>query len=50
MKKVRKRNFVTFPENYHVTAYAGKEAKFKIKINKITELILTKLDEEFVKN
>ncbi|WP_434333885.1 trigger factor [Mesomycoplasma hyorhinis] len=50
MKKGKKKEiFVTFPENYHVTAYAGKEAKFKIKINKITELILPKLDEEFVK-
>ncbi|QJB70979.1 trigger factor [Mycoplasma sp. 1654_15] len=50
MKKGDKKEItVTFPENYHVTAYAGKEAKFKIKINQVNELVLPKLDEEFIK-
>ncbi|MBE6949363.1 MAG: trigger factor [Ruminococcaceae bacterium] len=41
---------VTFPEEYHSTELAGKEAVFKIKLNEITERILPELDDEFAKD
>ncbi len=41
---------VTFPEGYHVPNLAGKEATFKIKINKIQKKELPVVDDEFVKD
>lgn len=41
---------VTFPENYQMTDYAGKEATFKCSINAITAEELPELDDEFVKD
>ncbi len=41
---------VTFPENYQMTDYAGKEATFKCSINAITCEELPELDDEFVKD
>ncbi len=41
---------VTFPEDYQMTDYAGKEAVFKCKINSISCEELPELDDEFVKD
>lgn len=41
---------VTFPENYQMTDYAGKEAVFKCLINSISCEELPELDDEFVKD
>lgn len=41
---------VTFPENYHVSDLANKEAVFNIKLNKIQKKELAKIDDEFVKD
>lgn len=41
---------VTFPENYQMEDYAGKEATFKCRINSITTEELPELDDEFVKD
>lgn len=41
---------VTFPENYQMTDYAGKEATFKCLINSISCEELPELDDEFVKD
>ncbi len=41
---------VTFPEEYQMTEYAGKEATFKCSINAITCEELPELDDEFVKD
>lgn len=41
---------VTFPEDYQMTDYAGKEATFKCKINSISCEELPALDDEFVKD
>ncbi len=41
---------VTFPEDYQMTDYAGKEATFKCKINSISREELPELDDEFVKD
>ena len=38
---------VTFPENYHAEALAGKEAVFHVKVNAITTTELPELDDEF---
>lgn len=38
---------VTFPEEYHAKQYAGKDAKFKIKVNKIMSPELPELNEAF---
>lgn len=40
---------VTFPEDYHAEALKGKEAQFKIIVNKVEGLSLPKVDEEFAK-
>lgn len=40
---------VTFPEDYHAEALKGKEAQFKITVNKVEGLSLPKVDEEFAK-
>lgn len=40
---------VTFPENYQKEDLAGKEALFKVKVNKIKRKELPQLDEDFVK-
>ena len=41
---------VTFPENYQMEDYAGKEAVFKCRIHEITHEELPELDDEFVKD
>ncbi|WP_298482681.1 trigger factor [uncultured Ruminococcus sp.] len=41
---------VTFPENYQMEDYAGKEAVFKCSINSISREELPELDDEFVKD
>lgn len=41
---------VTFPENYQMADYAGKEATFKCRINSISCEELPELDDEFVKD
>ncbi len=38
---------VTFPEDYHATDLAGKEAVFKCKINSISKKELPELDDDF---
>jgi trigger factor len=38
---------VTFPEDYHADEVAGKEAVFKVKVNKIETKVLRALDDEF---
>ena len=41
---------VTFPENYQMEDYAGKEATFKCKLNGITVEELPEADDEFVQD
>lgn len=41
---------VTFPENYQMTDYAGKEAVFKCKLNGITVQELPEADDEFIQD
>ena len=41
---------VKFPENYHATSLANKDAVFKVKLNKIQRKELPKFDDEFVKD
>lgn len=41
---------VTFPENYQMEDYAGKEAVFKCKLNGITVEELPEADDEFVQD
>jgi trigger factor len=41
---------VKFPEDYHVTTLAGKEAIFKTKLNKIQKKELPQVDDEFAKD
>ncbi|MDI3534098.1 MAG: trigger factor [Thermosediminibacterales bacterium] len=41
---------VTFPEEYHLKEFAGKEAIFKVKVKEIKEKQLPELDDEFAKD
>lgn len=41
---------VTFPETYHATELAGKEAVFKVKVHEIKRKQLPELDDEFAKD
>lgn len=41
---------VTFPEDYHSEALAGKEAVFKCKVHEIKETELPVIDDEFAKD
>ena len=41
---------VTFPEDYQMTDYAGKEAVFKTKLNAITFEELPEIDDELIKD
>ena len=41
---------VTFPEDYQAEDLKGKEAVFKVKVHKITELEKPELDDEFAKD
>ncbi len=41
---------VTFPEEYHSEALAGKEATFKVKLNSLREKEMPAIDDEFVKD
>lgn len=41
---------VTFPENYQMKEYAGKEAVFKCKLNGITVEELPEADDEFIQD
>lgn len=38
---------VTFPEEYHAEDLKGKDAKFNVKVNKVSQQILPELNEEF---
>ncbi|MEB3287257.1 MAG: trigger factor [Vampirovibrionales bacterium] len=40
---------VSFPENYHDAALAGKPAEFKIKINEISQKVTPELNDELAK-
>lgn len=40
---------IIFPENYNAKHLAGKNAVFKVKLNKIQERISAKIDDDFVK-
>lgn len=40
---------VTFPKEYHAKELAGKEVNFKIKLNKLEEVILPEVDDELAK-
>lgn len=40
---------VTFPENYHDNALAGKPAEFKVKINDISKKVVPELTDEVAK-
>lgn len=51
MKKGEEKEInVTFPEQYHVSSLAGKEALFKIKLHEIKRKQLPDLDDEFAKD
>ena len=39
---------IRFPRDYHEKSLAGETVTFKIKINKVTDLVLPALDQEFV--
>ena len=41
---------VTFPEDYHASDLAGKEAVFACKINSVSEKVLPELDDDFAKD
>ena len=41
---------VTFPAEYHAPDLAGKEAVFKVTLNKLQKIELPELDDEFVKD
>ncbi len=41
---------VTFPENYHMADYAGKEAVFKTKLKAISYEELPEIDDELIKD
>jgi len=41
---------VKFPEDYHAEELKGKDAQFKVKINKVTVKELPELDDEFAKD
>ena len=41
---------VTFPESYHATELAGKQAVFKVKVHEIKRKQLPELDDEFAKD
>ncbi|KAI4453603.1 atp-dependent clp protease atp-binding subunit clpx-like mitochondrial-related [Holotrichia oblita] len=41
---------VNFPEEYHIEAYAGKPAEFKVKINEIREKVYPEVDDEFAQD
>lgn len=41
---------VTFPEEYHATELAGKEAVFKVKVHEIKRKELPTIDDEFAKD
>lgn len=42
--------FVTFPEEYHSTELAGKDAVFKCMVHEIKETELPEIDDEFAKD
>jgi trigger factor len=40
---------LTFPDDYRAEHLAGKEAKFDVKVSKVSEPVLPEIDEEFAK-
>ncbi|PIZ00816.1 trigger factor [bacterium (Candidatus Howlettbacteria) CG_4_10_14_0_8_um_filter_40_9] len=51
MKKDEEKDIkVTFPKEYHVEHLAGQEVIFKIKVNKIEEIILPEVDDKFAQS
>lgn len=41
---------VTFPEEYHASELAGKEAVFQCKVHHVQQTVLPKIDDEFAKD
>ncbi len=41
---------VTFPDDYHREAFAGKAAEFAVRINAVAEEDMPEVDEEFIKS
>lgn len=41
---------VTFPEQYHAEALAGKEAQFEVKVNSASEEVKPELDDDFAQD
>lgn len=49
LQKAEEKEFqITFPKDYHAQNMAGKTTKFKVKLNKVWEVVLPELDEDFV--
>ena len=41
---------ITFPKDYHAASLAGAKVTFAIKVNKVQEVVLPELNEEFIKS
>ncbi|MDD4351515.1 MAG: trigger factor [Candidatus Gracilibacteria bacterium] len=49
MKKDESKEFdITFPKDYHKQDLQGKKATFKVKVNRVEEVVMPELKEEFV--
>jgi len=49
LKREQEKNFsVNFPQDFHNKEIAGKKVEFKVKVREIKEIILPKIDDEFV--
>lgn len=40
---------VTFPDDYRVDSLAGKQARFEVKVNSVSEPVMPEVDEEFAR-
>ncbi len=41
---------VTFPDDYHATEVAGRQARFEVHVHSVAESVLPEMDEEFVRS
>ena len=41
---------ISFPENWHVAALAGKPAKVSVKVTQVSEPVIPEIDEAFIKS
>ncbi len=41
---------VTFPDDYHATEVAGRQARFEVHVHSVAESVLPEIDEEFVRS